>query len=87
MGGAWGKNIKLSIFGESHGKAIGIIVDGLPPGMELDLELIRQELNRRAPGKSDFSTTRREREKFEILSGFFEKKTTGTPLAVVIYNE
>ncbi|MDD2496711.1 MAG: chorismate synthase [Desulfitobacteriaceae bacterium] len=87
MGMTWGKNIKLSIFGESHGKAIGIIVDGLPPGMELNLDLISEELNRRAPGKNDFSTTRKESEKFEILSGFFAGRTTGTPLAAVIYNE
>jgi chorismate synthase len=82
----WGKNIKLSIFGESHGKAIGVVIDGLPPGIELDIEYINKEMNRRAPGKNKISTSRKEGDKYEILSGYFNGKTTGTPLASVIYN-
>lgn len=86
MSNIWGKNIRLSIFGESHGKAVGITIDGLPPGQELDLEQIRREMERRAPGRSEFATSRREDDDFEILSGVFQGKTTGTPLCAVIGN-
>lgn len=86
MSGTWGNGIKLSIFGESHGKAIGINIDGLKAGIPLDLEYISREMQRRAPGKSEFSTPRREGDEYEILSGFFEGRTTGTPLCAVIYN-
>lgn len=87
MSGVWGDYLKLSIFGESHGKGIGIVVNGLAPGIELDLEFIRKELQRRAPGKSTLSTSRREEENFEILSGYFENKTTGAPLCFMIWNK
>jgi len=87
MSGIWGRKIKLSIFGESHGKAIGITIDGLPPGFELDLDFIKKELNRRAPGKNFFSTSRAEEDEFEILSGFFKGRTTGTPFCAVIKNK
>lgn len=87
MSGVWGNKIKLSIFGESHGKAIGINIDGLEPGIELDLEYINKEMKRRAPGNSEFATPRKEEDNFEILSGYFNKKTTGTPLCAVIYNK
>ncbi|MGN9165396.1 chorismate synthase [Tissierellaceae bacterium HCP3S3_D8] len=86
MSSVWGKNIKLSIFGESHGEAIGINIDGLPPGIELDFEFIKREMARRAPGNMDISTKRRERDKFQILSGYFNDKTTGTPLCAIIRN-
>jgi chorismate synthase len=86
MSGVWGKKLKISIFGESHGKAIGITIDGLQPGLELNLDYINNELGRRAPGKSEFSTPRKEEDSFEILSGFFNGRTTGTPLCAVIYN-
>lgn len=86
MSGVWGNKIKISIFGESHGKAIGITIDGLQPGFELNLDYINKELSRRAPGKSEFSTSRKEEDSFEILSGFFNGRTTGTPLCAVIYN-
>ena len=86
MSGVWGNNIKVSIFGESHGNAIGITIDGLPSGTELDLEKIDKEMARRAPGKSNLSTARKEKDAPEILSGFFEGKTTGTPLCGIIRN-
>jgi chorismate synthase len=86
MSSIWGNNIKISIFGESHGPAIGVNIDGLPPGIELDMEDIKLEMRRRAPNKNKISTTRREKDEFEILSGFFNNKTTGTPLCMVIRN-
>ncbi|KEI13217.1 chorismate synthase [Clostridium novyi B str. ATCC 27606] len=86
MSGVWGSKIKYSIFGESHGKSIGITIDGLPPGIELDLNKLSREMRRRAPGKSKLSTTRVERDDFEILSGYFNNKTTGTPLCAIIQN-
>jgi chorismate synthase len=87
MSGVWGNKIKLSIFGESHGEAIGINIDGLKPGTVLDLEFIRSELSRRAPGNSELSSPRKEDDSFQILSGFYNGKTTGTPLCAVIYNK
>lgn len=86
MSGVWGSKIKYSIFGESHGDAIGIIIDGLQPGIELDLEEINREMVRRAPGKNKLSTSRQEKDGFDILSGYFNNKTTGTPLCAVIRN-
>lgn len=86
MSGVWGNKIKVSIFGESHGTAIGINIDGLPSGFEIDMDKINEEMARRAPGKSNISTARKEVDSPEILSGFFEGKTTGTPLCGIIRN-
>nr|WP_312288717.1 chorismate synthase [Clostridium chromiireducens] len=86
MSGMWGNKLKVSIFGESHGVGIGITIDGLPSGVEIDLEEVMKEMARRAPGKSNLSTARKEADAPEILSGFFEGKTTGTPLCAVIRN-
>lgn len=86
MSGIWGNNIKVSIFGESHGNAIGITIDGLPSGLELDIEKVNFEMARRAPGKSKLSTARSEGDNVEILSGYFNGKTTGTPLCGIIRN-
>jgi len=87
MSGQWGKKVKYSIFGESHGRGIGITIDGLPPGIKLDMDFINSEMQRRAPGRDEFSTKRFEGDKVEILSGYFNGYTTGTPLCGVIFNE
>ncbi|HYE81238.1 MAG TPA: chorismate synthase [Clostridia bacterium] len=86
MSGTWGNSIRISIFGESHGKAIGINIDGLKAGIPLDFDLIDREMQRRAPGNNEFSTLRKEGDEYEILSGCFDGRTTGTPLCAVIYN-
>ncbi|MDD3705731.1 MAG: chorismate synthase, partial [Clostridiaceae bacterium] len=86
MSGIWGNGIKISIFGESHGKAIGVNIDGLKAGILLDIDKIRREMKRRAPGNNEYSTSRKEEDEFEILSGYFEGRTTGTPLCAIIYN-
>lgn len=86
MGSVWGNNLKLSIFGESHGGGIGCVLDGFPSGVAFDEEFILAEMDRRAPGKNKQSTARREKDLPKILSGVFEGKTTGTPLSCVIEN-
>ena len=86
MSGMWGSNIRISIFGESHGNAIGINIDGLPSGFPIDMDKVMVEMGRRAPGKSPLSTPRKEGDIPEILSGYFEGKTTGTPLCAIIRN-
>ncbi len=78
--------LKFSTFGESHGKAIGCLLDGIPAGLEIDEEYIQKELDRRKPGKSEFETARKEADKVEILSGVFQGRSTGTPIAMIIYN-
>ena len=82
-----GKLFTFTSFGESHGKGVGGIVDGCPAGIELDETFIQQELTRRRPGQSIISTPRSEEDKVEFLSGIFEGKTTGTPIAFVIWNK
>lgn len=86
MSATWGRNLKFTIFGESHGTAIGGVLDGLAPGIELDADTIRLEMARRAPGKSRLSTKRLEADDFEILSGVLDGVTTGAPLAFEIRN-
>ncbi len=78
--------INYTIFGESHGPAIGVVMTGLPSGLELDMEAVTVEMARRAPGRDKTSTARKEADKVQILSGMFEGKTTGTPLCAVIPN-
>lgn len=82
-----GNKLKVSIFGESHGGAIGVVIDGLPSGLEIDLNFIQNQMERRAPGKDSFSTARKESDKPNIVSGLFEGKTTGSPLCAFILNE
>jgi len=83
---SFGYKLRYTTFGESHGKAIGCVLDGLPAGLTIDEEYIQSELDRRKPGKSEFETARKEADKVEILSGVFEGKSTGTPIAMIIYN-
>lgn len=78
--------MRYSIFGESHGPAIGVVLEQVPPGLVLDREAISKEMARRAPGKSSLSTARKEADVPEILSGVFDGKTTGTPLCAIIHN-
>jgi chorismate synthase len=84
MSSSFGQFLKLSLFGESHGAGLGIVIDGLPPGLTIDMEEIKREMERRAPGRNDLSTPRRESDTPEILSGLYGGKTTGTPLGAVI---
>lgn len=86
MSSSWGNNIKIAIFGESHGSAIGVNIDGLPPGIQLDETEVQSFMSRRAPGKNAHSTARREADAPKILSGILNGKTTGAPLCAVIEN-
>ncbi|MGB5498933.1 MAG: chorismate synthase [Maribacter sp.] len=85
-GNTFGNLFKLSTFGESHGVAIGGVLDGCPPGIALDLEAIQNELNRRKPGQSAIVTQRKEPDTVEFFSGIFEGKTSGTPIGFAIHN-
>lgn len=85
-GNTFGKLFTLTSFGESHGKALGCIVDGCPPGLPLSEEAIQPFLDKRKPGQSKYTTQRREEDRVEILSGVFEGHTTGTPIALLIQN-
>ncbi len=85
-GNTFGKVFKLTTFGESHGVAIGGVIDGCPPNIELDLEAIQHDLDRRKPGQSNIVTQRKEPDTVKFLSGIFEGKTTGTPIGFVIEN-
>ncbi len=87
MGNSFGRLFKITTFGESHGTAIGVIIDGCPAGLPLDLEYIQSELTRRKPGQSKITTQRKEEDRFEIQSGVFDGVTTGTPISLVIYNK
>lgn len=86
-GSQFGKAFKISTYGESHGPGIGVVIDGCPAGLELDIGLIERDLQRRRPGQSKIVTQRKEDESFEILSGIFEGKTTGTPISIFIRNK
>ena len=83
---SFGKKFIFTTFGESHGKALGCVVDGVPAGLKIDEDFIQSELDRRKPGKNEFATARKEGDKVEILSGVFEGVSTGTPIAMVIFN-
>lgn len=86
-GNSFGELFKITTFGESHGKAIGVIVDGCPSNIEIDEEYIQSELDKRKPGQSKITTQRKESDTAQILSGIFEGKSTGTPISIVIPNE
>ncbi len=83
---SFGQKLRFSTFGESHGTALGCLLDGVPAGLKIDEEYIQSELDRRKPGKTEFETARKEADKVEILSGVFEGLSTGTPIAMIIYN-
>lgn len=83
----FGEIFRLTTFGESHGPAIGGVIDGMPAGISIDLDLVQCELDRRRPGQSTLTTPRKESDRVEILSGLFEGKTTGTPIGFIICNE
>lgn len=87
MSSTYGKLFKISTFGESHGAAIGVVIDGCPAGVPWDEDFIQSELARRKPGQSRITTQRKEADSFQVLSGVFEGLTTGTPIALVIFNE
>ncbi len=82
----FGERFSITTFGESHGKAIGCVLDGVPAGLVIDEAYIQSELDRRKPGQNEFATARKEEDKVEILSGTFEGLSTGTPITLVIYN-
>ncbi|HRG80591.1 MAG TPA: chorismate synthase [Cyclobacteriaceae bacterium] len=84
---SYGTLFRISTFGESHGPAIGVIIDGCPAGLTIDETFIQSELNRRKPGQSKITTQRKEDDTFKILSGVFEGQSTGTPIAIVIENQ
>ena len=87
MSSIYGENLKLSIFGQSHGPAIGMTLDGIPAGLPVDLNKLQHFLNRRAPGQNDWSTPRKEEDKPEFLGGILDGYTCGAPIAAVIYNK
>ena len=86
-GNTIGQLFRVTTFGESHGEMIGVVIDGCPPGIELDLEFIQTQLDRRKPGQSKITTQRKESDEAHFVSGVFEGKTTGTPLTALIKNE
>jgi len=87
MSSTYGENLKLSIFGQSHGVAIGMTLDGIPAGLPVDLDVLQQFLNRRAPGQNDWSTPRKEEDRPEFLGGILDGFTCGAPIAAAIYNK
>ena len=86
MSSILGTKVKISVFGESHGEAIGVVIDGLPAGHTIDFDWVYEEMKRRSPGRNKFSTTRVEKDVPRVLSGIFEGKTTGAPLTAIIEN-
>ena len=86
MSNTFGHLFRLTTFGESHGEAIGGVIDGMPAGIDIDMDFIQQELNRRRPGQSVLTTSRQEADKVELLSGVFEGKSTGTPIGFLVRN-
>lgn len=86
MPNSFGKIFKISTWGESHGAAVGVVIDGCPPQLEISVEEIQAELDRRRPGQSDIVTPRKEADQVEVLSGIFEGRTTGTPISLLVRN-
>src|SRR5476651_1734002 len=86
MPNTFGHLFRVTTWGESHGSAVGVVVDGCPPGLPLAAEEIQADLDRRRPGQSEITTPRKEEDRVEILSGFFEGRTTGTPISLLVRN-
>ncbi|MDR3209036.1 MAG: chorismate synthase, partial [Oscillospiraceae bacterium] len=86
MNSTFGNRFRISVFGESHGTGVGVVVDGLPPGFAVDFDAVRTDLARRAPGQGETSTPRREADDFEVFSGIFDGLTTGAPLMAFTRN-
>ena len=86
MRNVFGNIFTLTTFGEIHGEAVGGVVDGMPAGIDLDMDFIQHELDRRKPGQSHITTQRNEADRVQLLSGVFEGKTTGTPIGFVVKN-
>ena len=86
MGNIFGQAFKITTWGESHGDAVGVIIDGCPPGIEITAEEIQADLNRRKPGQSEISTQRKEGDQAEITSGIFDGQTLGTPISIIVWN-
>ena len=86
-GSTFGELFRISTFGESHGGAVGVVIDGCPPGLEISLSEVQAELDRRKPGQSDITTPRKEEDTIHILSGVFEGRTTGTPILMLAHNK
>jgi chorismate synthase len=84
---SFGRAFRITTFGESHGPAVGVVMDGVKPGLPFDLEAIQREMDRRRPGQSDLVTPRNEADRVQVLSGVFEGRTTGHPIALVVFNE
>ena len=84
---SFGNIFRITTFGESHGLAIGVVIDGCPALLPLKIEDIQNELDKRAPGKTPFTTPRKEKDKAEILSGVFQGKTTCAPITIIIFNK
>ncbi|WP_243321743.1 chorismate synthase [Geothrix sp. SG200] len=84
---SFGRTFRIVTFGESHGPAVGVVMDGVKPGLPFDLEAIQKELDRRRPGQSELVTPRNEADRVQVLSGVFEGRTTGHPIALVVFNE
>lgn len=87
MSSSIGKKFRIMTFGESHGKAVGVVIDGIKPGLKISEKNIQKELDKRKPGQSKVSTQRKEEDKIHILSGIFNGKTTGTPICLVVFNK
>ena len=86
MGNSFGTLFRISTWGESHGGGIGVVIDGCPPRLPLDVEEIQFELDRRRPGQSDITTPRKESDTAEIVSGLYDGQTTGTPIGIYVPN-
>lgn len=85
-GSTFGERLKMTTFGESHGESVGVIVEGITPGVELDEAYVQKQMDRRRPGQSSVTTSRKEYDKIRILSGLFEGRTTGTPMCIILNN-